>query len=56
MNDDLYGKPSSLMKDMGLLAYRLSFFHPLKEEMTEVELGLKGDFKRLYEEVVDAED
>lgn len=53
LNDDLYGRTSSLMKDMGLLAYKLAFFHPLKEEVTEVELELKGDFKRLYEEVVD---
>lgn len=51
LNDELYGRPSYLLKDMGLVAYKLSFFHPLKEEMLEVELELNGDFKRLFEKV-----
>ena len=31
LNDDLYGRPSKLIKGMGLSAYELIFYHPLKE-------------------------
>lgn len=51
LNDDLYGVKSDLLKDMGLVANELVFFHPLKGEMLTIELELKGDFKRLLENI-----
>lgn len=36
LNDELYGEPSKLIEGMGLRAYGLIFYHPLKEEVLKV--------------------
>ena len=56
LNDKLYGNKSDLMKDMGLIANELHFYHPLKGEMMALKCPLTGDFKRLYEGIIDEED
>ena len=47
LNDDLYGKPSKLCKDMGLVAVMIDFYHPLKEDMMEVEGYISSDLRKL---------
>ena len=47
INDELYGRPSKLLKRMGLCAYETEFYHPLKEEMVKVRLKLDSDFREL---------
>ena len=47
LNDELYGRSSKLLKRMGLIADELSLYHPLKEEMLELEIDLPNDMNYL---------
>lgn len=47
LNDELYGKRSSLIKRMGLIADELSLYHPIKEEMINLETDLPNDLARV---------
>ena len=51
LNDSLYGVKSNKIIRMGLIADELEFFHPLKEEMINLEISLPNDLSKLYEEV-----
>lgn len=55
LNDPLYGVRSDFCIRMGLMAYELEFFHPLKEEYLKIEAPLPNDLAYLYYEVVDDE-
>lgn len=50
LNDDLYGHSSDLCIRMGLFAESIELYHPLKEEMMEVEAPLPKDLNKLYME------
>ncbi|MBR2577471.1 MAG: RluA family pseudouridine synthase [Erysipelotrichaceae bacterium] len=52
LNDSLYGINSSLCFRMGLMADEIEFYHPLKQEMVNVETDLPNDLARLYYEVL----
>ena len=52
LNDDLYGIRSKLCIRMGLLADELEFYHPLKEEIINIECDLPNDLAKLYFETV----
>lgn len=56
LNDKLYGKKSDIMKNMGLLAYELTFYHPFKEEEMVIKAPLWGEFRHLMEEIAYEED
>lgn len=45
LNDPLYGIQSDIVKGLGLYAYKLSFYHPLKEEFIEVTCDLPKEVK-----------
>ena len=51
LNDSLYGIKSNKIIRMGLIADELEFYHPIKEEMIELEIPLPNDLSKLYEEV-----
>lgn len=51
LNDSLYGVKSNKIIRMGLIADELEFYHPIKEEMIELEIPLPNDLSKLYEEV-----
>ena len=44
------------MKNMGLLAYELTFYHPFKEEEMVIKAPLWGEFRHLMEEIAYEED
>ncbi len=48
LNDSLYGEASSLCIRMGLMADELEFYHPLKQEMMNVDCELPNDLSKLY--------
>ena len=48
LNDDLYGKPSSLCIRMGLFAESIEMYHPLMEDNLHIECDLPNDLNRLY--------
>lgn len=48
LNDQLYGKSTKLCNDMGLVAIRIEFYHPLKEEMMEIEGYISSDLRKLW--------
>ena len=52
LNDTLYGEESKLCIRMGLMADELDFFHPLRQEMLNVECELPNDLSKLYFEVL----
>ncbi|MBR3227646.1 MAG: RluA family pseudouridine synthase [Erysipelotrichaceae bacterium] len=52
LNDPLYGIKSDLLVRMGLLADEMEFYHPLKQEMLNVDIDLPNDMARLYFSVV----
>ena len=47
LNDMLYGSASKLCKDMGLVAIEIEFYHPLKEEMMNIEGYISSDLRKL---------
>lgn len=49
VGDDLYGEPTSYIGRPALHAYRVTFFHPLKEKVISVYAPLPEDIKRLFE-------
>ena len=51
LNDSLYGVRSNNIIRMGLIADELEFYHPIKEEMIELEIPLPNDLSKLYKEV-----
>lgn len=51
LNDSLYGVKSNKIIRMGLIADELEFYHPIKEEMIELQIPLPNDLSKLYEEV-----
>ena len=52
LNDELYGVSSKLLVRMGLFARLVSMYHPLKEDVLEVEAELPNDLNRLYNEAL----
>ncbi len=48
LNDSLYGVESNLCLRMGLVADELEFFHPLKQEMKNIDIDLPNDLAKLY--------
>ena len=52
LNDPLYGVNSKLLVRMGLIADELEFYHPLKEEMLNIDIDLPNDLSKLYSEVI----
>lgn len=48
LNDSLYGEASNLCIRMGLMADELEFYHPLKQEMMNVDCELPNDLSKLY--------
>lgn len=52
LNDSLYGVESNLCIRMGLVADELEFYHPLKEEMMNIDHELPNDLRKLYFEVL----
>ena len=52
INDDLYGVKDKSLVRMGLIGDILDFYHPLKEEIMEVECELPNDMARLVNEVL----
>lgn len=52
LNDSLYGVESNLCIRMGLVADELEFYHPLKEEMENIDHELPNDLRKLYFEVL----
>ena len=52
LNDEIYGPFSKLCVRMGLFAKAVTMYHPLKEEMLEVEADLPKDLSNLYDEAV----
>ena len=52
LNDSLYGISSDLCLRMGLIADKLEFFHPLRQEMLNIDIDLPNDLAKLYFEVV----
>lgn len=53
INDELYGIKDKSLVRMGLVANKLMFFHPLKEDTIEVEVKLPNDVDKLLNEVLD---
>lgn len=51
INDSLYGVNSKYCIRMGLMADELAFYHPLKEEMQEIEAELPNDLSKLMSEI-----
>lgn len=51
LNDSLYGVKSNRIIRMGLIADELEFYHPIKEEMINLEISLPNDLSKLYKEV-----
>ncbi|MGB9809941.1 MAG: RluA family pseudouridine synthase, partial [Caldanaerobacter sp.] len=49
VGDDLYGEPTFHIDRPALHAYRVTFFHPLKEKVISVYAPLPDDIKRLFE-------
>ena len=45
LNDSLYGIDTDIINEMGLVADRLSFYHPLKEEFINVKCELPKDIE-----------
>ena len=52
LNDELYGVSSDLCIRMGLFAYSVDLYHPLKEENMVIEAELPNDLNRLYQEAL----
>ena len=52
LNDSLYGVESNLCIRMGLFADELDFYHPLKQEMVNIDCELPNDLSKLYFEVL----
>ena len=52
LNDSLYGSSSRLCLRMGLLADEMEFYHPLKEELMNIDTDLPNDLAKLYFEVI----
>ena len=52
INDDLYGVRDESLVRMGLIGDILDFYHPLKEEMMEIEADLPNDMNKLLNEVL----
>jgi len=52
LNDKLYGKESSLIKRMGLFAYKVEMYHPIKEESIKIECDLSNDLGTLYSSIL----
>lgn len=52
LNDSLYGSGSKLLVRMGLMADELEFYHPLKQELINVDVDLPNDLAKLYFEVI----
>lgn len=52
LNDQLYGVESPLCVRMGLMADELAFYHPLKQEMMEIDVDLPNDLSKLIAEVL----
>lgn len=50
LNDDLYGHNSKLCSRMGLFAYSVELYHPLKEDNIVIETELPKDLDNLYME------
>lgn len=48
LNDSLYGVESKLCIRMGLMADELEFYHPLKQEMMNIDCELPNDLSKLY--------
>jgi len=52
LNDDLYGVKSDLCLRMGLFADNIELYHPLKEEMMQIDANLANDIEKLYMEAL----
>ncbi|MDO4499979.1 MAG: RluA family pseudouridine synthase [Erysipelotrichaceae bacterium] len=52
LNDPLYGEESKLCIRMGLIADEVEFYHPLKQEIMNVDIDLPNDLSKLYFEVL----
>ena len=52
LNDSLYGIRSNLILRMGLIADELEFYHPLRQEMMNIDIDLPNDLAKLYSEVI----
>lgn len=52
LNDSLYGIRSDLILRMGLIADELEFYHPLRQEMMNIDIDLPNDLAKLYFEVI----
>ena len=52
LNDSLYGSSSRLCLRMGLMADEIEFYHPLKEELMNIDVDLPNDLAKLYFEVI----
>ena len=52
INDELYGIRDKNLVRMGLIGDELDFYHPLKEEMMNVECDLPNDMARFMNEVL----
>lgn len=48
LNDPLYGHPSALCQGLGLVADKITFYHPLKEEVLTFTAPLSKDLQKLY--------
>jgi len=51
LNDELYGSNSKLLVRMGLVADEIEFFHPLKQEMMNIECELPNDVSKLINNI-----
>ena len=51
INDEIYGHQNKIVTRMGLFADNITFFHPLKQEMIEIECSLPKELEELYQEV-----
>ena len=49
LNDELYGVKSDLCIRMGLFASSIEMYHPLKEDMMQIEIELPNDLNSLYQ-------
>jgi len=52
LNDELYGDKSNLCLRMGLFADNIELYHPLKEEMMNIDCDLPNDLDKLYMEAL----
>lgn len=52
LNDSLYGLKSNQLIRMGLFADMIELYHPLKQELLNIEVDLPNDLSKLYFEVV----